>query len=137
MNGLPFPQPRFPSIGPLLTYCCFSICVCTHSCERVDSIRVVWSENGTVPNEEKDKEWFSSKKRVFYDKYTTTSLNNRFVPPEGLETDSVFAVDDDIRVPCSDLDFAYEVSQVSHSSPFLLSYSSQGSLPSLFNRCGR
>ena len=80
------------------------------SCERVDSIRVVWSENGTAPQEgEKDKDWFSNKKKVFYDKYHTTSLNNRFVPPEGLGTDSVFAVDDDIRVPCADLDFAYEV----------------------------
>jgi hypothetical protein len=75
----------------------------------VHSIRVVWSENSSVPQECCDKEWFSGKKRVYYDKYETTSLNNRFVPPEGLSTDAVFAVDDDIRVPCSDLDFAYEV----------------------------
>jgi len=53
---------------------------------QVDSIRVVWSENGTSPpspTDEKDKGWFSEHKPVFYDTYSTTSLNNRFVPPVG------------------------------------------------------
>jgi hypothetical protein len=87
------------------------MCLLRHySCERVDSIRVVWSENGSAPQEATDKQWFSNKKPVFYDKYETTSLNNRFIPPEGLATDGVFAVDDDIRVPCADLEFAHEVS---------------------------
>lgn len=86
------------------------------NCDRVHSIRVVWSENSSVPQECCDKDWFSGKKRVYYDKYETTSLNNRFVPPEGLSTDAVFAVDDDIRVPCSDLDFAYEVWRVADGS---------------------
>lgn len=77
----------------------------------MDSIRVVWSENGSAPQEATDRQWFSSKKPVYYDKYETTSLNNRFIPPEGLATDAVFAVDDDIRVPCADLEFAHEVSE--------------------------
>jgi len=54
----------------------------------VDAIRVVWSENGTTPpspTDEKDKGWFSEHKPVFYDTYSTTSLNNRFVPPVGEE----------------------------------------------------
>ena len=45
---------------------------------------MVWSENGTTPpqpGEEKDKAWFSPHKPVFYDQYSTTSLNNRYVPP--------------------------------------------------------
>lgn len=78
----------------------------------VDAIRVVWSENTTAPSAEngaQDAAWFSDKKPVLYDSFPTTSLNNRFVPPGGLRTDAVFAVDDDIRVPCQDLDFAYEV----------------------------
>ncbi len=75
----------------------------------MDAIRVVWSENTSAPSEEDDPEWFSDKKTVVYDRFPTTSLNNRFVTPSGLRTDAVFAVDDDIRVPCQDLDFAYEV----------------------------
>jgi hypothetical protein len=75
----------------------------------VDAIRVVWSENTSAPSEEEGSEWFSDKKTVLYDTFPTTSLNNRFIPPTGLRTDAVFAVDDDIRVPCQDLDFAYEV----------------------------
>ncbi|GAB5029827.1 n-acetylglucosaminyltransferase-like protein [Nannochloropsis oceanica] len=96
------------------------------ACAKVDSIRVVWSENGTSPpspTDEKDKGWFSEHKPVFYDTYSTTSLNNRFVPPvgedgkdNGLVTDAVFAVDDDIRVPCTDLDFAFGVWKVADES---------------------
>jgi hypothetical protein len=37
------------------------------------------------------------------------SLNSRFLPVKGMTTDAVFAVDDDIRVPCSDLQLAFEV----------------------------
>ena len=70
---------------------------------------MVWSENASAPTEADDPEWFSDKKPVLYDRFPTTSLNNRFIPPAGLRTDAVFAVDDDIRVPCQDLDFAYEV----------------------------
>ena len=128
----------------------------------------MWSENGTAPpspTDEKDKGWFSEHKPVYYDTYSTTSLNNRFVPPLGEEgkdngegpflslppslppsllfslawfktpnsldlpalppslpislglvTDAVFAVDDDIRVPCSDLDFAFGVWKVADES---------------------
>ena len=35
------------------------------------------------------------------------SLNSRFLPLADLATDAVFAVDDDIRVPCADLEFAF------------------------------
>ena len=37
------------------------------------------------------------------------SLNSRFAPLSDLATDAVFAVDDDIRVPCADLALAFEV----------------------------
>jgi Glycosyl transferase family 64 domain len=37
------------------------------------------------------------------------SLNSRFKPLEGPHTDAIFAVDDDMRVPCSDLDVGFEV----------------------------
>jgi Glycosyl transferase family 64 domain len=39
------------------------------------------------------------------------SLNNRFKPLEGPHTDTIFAVDDDIRVPCVQLSLGYEVWQ--------------------------
>ncbi|BAH92527.1 Os04g0219000, partial [Oryza sativa Japonica Group] len=39
------------------------------------------------------------------------SLNNRFRPIQGLTTDAVFSVDDDLIVPCSTLRFAFAVWQ--------------------------
>jgi hypothetical protein len=37
------------------------------------------------------------------------SLNNRFTPITGPHTDAIFSVDDDMRVPCRDLNLAHEV----------------------------
>lgn len=40
---------------------------------------------------------------------TVDSLNTRFKPIEGPHNDAIFSVDDDMRVPCEELDLAYEV----------------------------
>ena len=37
------------------------------------------------------------------------SLNNRFKPLSGPHSDAIFTVDDDMRVPCSELSLGYEV----------------------------
>lgn len=36
-------------------------------------------------------------------------MNTRFRPIDGPHTDAIFSVDDDMRVPCDELDLAYEV----------------------------
>ena len=46
--------------------------------------------------------------QVAFIQHPTDSLNNRFKPIEGPHDRAIFAADDDIRVPCSDLDLAYE-----------------------------
>eukprot|EP00638_Chattonella_subsalsa_P004974 CAMPEP_0117746040 /NCGR_PEP_ID=MMETSP0947-20121206/7720_1 /TAXON_ID=44440 /ORGANISM="Chattonella subsalsa, Strain CCMP2191" /LENGTH=420 /DNA_ID=CAMNT_0005563309 /DNA_START=325 /DNA_END=1587 /DNA_ORIENTATION=+ len=87
------------------------------TCPKIESIRVVWSDQETpVPNPSTDPQLFSSFKDVIYQHQEVDSLNNRFRPILDLKTDAVFAVDDDITVPCSDLDFAHEVWQSSPKS---------------------
>ncbi len=44
------------------------------------------------------------------------SLNSRFRPIDGPHNDAIFSVDDDMRVPCADLDLAYEVWRSSQRS---------------------
>ena len=47
--------------------------------------------------------------QVIIDKHDINSLNNRFKPLPEPHTDGIFAVDDDMRVPCPELDFAFDV----------------------------
>mmetsp|Transcript_9283 Transcript_9283/g.13987 ORF Transcript_9283/g.13987 Transcript_9283/m.13987 type:complete len:358 (-) Transcript_9283:75-1148(-) len=78
-------------------------------CSKAQYIHVVWSEP-TPPSRE--MLLLTSKyddPKVFIDKHETTSLNNRFKPIVGPHTDGIFAVDDDMRVPCLELDFAFDV----------------------------
>ena len=48
-------------------------------------------------------------KVVFDDHSDRDSLNSRFIPLNASHTDAIFSVDDDMRVPCADLNLAYEV----------------------------
>mmetsp|Transcript_24078 Transcript_24078/g.36118 ORF Transcript_24078/g.36118 Transcript_24078/m.36118 type:complete len:428 (-) Transcript_24078:101-1384(-) len=87
------------------------------TCPRAESIRVVWSDQQNYPPvPESDPQLFSRFKKVVYQIQETDSLNNRFRPIDDLKTNAVFHVDDDIKVPCSDLDFAFEVWQNSPKS---------------------
>jgi hypothetical protein len=40
---------------------------------------------------------------VVYDVQPNASLNNRFRPPPGLRTEAVLSIDDDILVPCDEV----------------------------------
>lgn len=44
-----------------------------------------------------------------FDRHSSTSLNNRFIPLSEDYTNAIFAVDDDMRVPCGELAMALEV----------------------------
>ncbi len=48
--------------------------------------------------------------------HKTSSLNNRFLPIPREQTDAIFSVDDDMRVPCGDLQNAYSAWHGSQNS---------------------
>lgn len=81
-------------------------------CPSVEAIHVVWSEVGVQPPEPPEK----SCVHVTYDVHPTSSLNNRFVPVPGIETEAVLSVDDDIFVVCDYVEFALEVWRSSRDS---------------------
>lgn len=54
--------------------------------------------------------------QVHFSIHKVDSLNNRFKPLEGEHTKAIFSVDDDMRVPCSDLHNAFNVWKASPDS---------------------
>lgn len=78
-------------------------------CPRVKYIRIVWSESQTPPQDLVKKYSNMKDPEVFFDVYASTSINNRFTPLKSPHTDGIFTVDDDMRVPCLELDFAFDV----------------------------
>ncbi|KAJ7550685.1 hypothetical protein O6H91_07G112600 [Diphasiastrum complanatum] len=88
------------------------------SCKGVDAIRVIWSEI-EPPSESLlltlSASVFSSSKTLQripefrVDLHDDDNLNNRFKPIEGLETEAVFSIDDDVIVPCPTLELAFSV----------------------------
>lgn len=85
------------------------------SCPKVDAIHVVWSEPD--PPSESLKTYLrnilesknSNKPYFQFNLNEEDDLNNRFKPIEGLKTDAIFSVDDDVIVRCSMLEFAFTV----------------------------
>ncbi|KAJ7296914.1 hypothetical protein O6H91_Y090800 [Diphasiastrum complanatum] len=88
------------------------------SCKSVDAIRVVWSEV-EPPSDNLQSilsaSVFSRSRNLQHipefriDLNEDDNLNNRFKPIEGLETEAVFSIDDDVIVPCKTLEFAFSV----------------------------
>eukprot|EP00981_Chlorochromonas_danica_P005003 scaffold998_cov162-Ochromonas_danica.AAC.9 len=78
-------------------------------CQVVKYIYIIWSEKEAVPSEvlAKYKDYLSP--QVIFNVQTEDSLNNRFKPLPAPHSDAIFSVDDDMRVPCSELQVAYEV----------------------------
>jgi len=88
------------------------------TCEGVDAIRVVWSEpvppSADLQRKLEDKVEIGSRKKyqqvdLRFDVHVQDNLNNRFKPLDGLRTDAVFSIDDDVLVPCPTLEFAFSV----------------------------
>lgn len=82
------------------------------SCSNVDAIRVVWSETD-LPSESllSDLHQYAKfhKVKLKVDLHDEDNLNTRFKPLEGLNTDGIFSVDDDVVVSCETLKFAFSV----------------------------
>ncbi|KAG2500794.1 hypothetical protein HYH03_001556 [Edaphochlamys debaryana] len=73
-------------------------------CKSVDALRVIWCEEGLPPTRAQAPGYYSDAKEVRYDIVSNASLNNRFWPLEGLRTEAVLSLDDDIIAPCEVLD---------------------------------
>jgi glucuronyl/N-acetylglucosaminyl transferase EXT2 len=79
------------------------------SCSAVKHIYIVWCESDPPPENLQNRYSKSILPTITFSIYQDTSLNNRFAPISGPHTDGIFAVDDDIRVPCDELSLAHEV----------------------------
>lgn len=77
-------------------------------CNVVKYIYIIWSEE-TLPSEAL-KSNFAARKHpeIGFSIQKVDSLNTRFKPIEDAHTDAIFAVDDDMRVSCKDLELGYE-----------------------------
>lgn len=80
-------------------------------CPEIDAIRVIWCEGEPPPEPALAPTYYSDLKEVRYDVMPDSSLNNRFRPIEGLRTEAVFSIDDDIYMGCSELNKAFKMWQ--------------------------
>ncbi|VFQ80424.1 unnamed protein product [Cuscuta campestris] len=88
------------------------------SCRGLASIHVVWSEPDPPPpslthrlkRAVRSRSPPANGKRVElkFDINAENSLNNRFKEVNGLQTDGVFSVDDDVIIPCSSVALAFD-----------------------------
>lgn len=88
-------------------------------CAGVEAVHVVWSEPREPPEALRRSVLNCSRaaaKVGFVMNRGDDSLNNRFRPIQGLRTDAIFSVDDDLIVPCSTLRFAFGVWQSAPSA---------------------
>lgn len=78
-------------------------------CSRAKYVRIVWSESLKPPQHLIQRFAKQTDPQIFFDVHETGSLNNRFIPFKDSYTDGIFTVDDDMRVSCLELDFAFDV----------------------------
>ena len=94
------------------------------SCHGTKGIHVVWSENDPPSNSLKNylynivmaKSQTARKPDFKFDINEEDNLNNRFKPIQSLRTDAIFSVDDDVIVPCDELEFAFSIWQTAPST---------------------
>jgi len=79
------------------------------TCPVVKHIYITWSEKQPPPPRITARFTNRQHPTVTFRQEPEDSLNNRFHPISGPHNDAIFSVDDDMRVPCEDLDLAYEV----------------------------
>lgn len=82
------------------------------SCDCVGQIQVVWSDQENSPP---PPEFFEPKARskIEFEIHDTNSLNHRFNMTSPVNNDGIFSTDDDLKISCRDLQFAFETWQSS------------------------
>ena len=77
-------------------------------CPITKYVYIIWSEKNPPPERITAKYAHVRRPQIFFSSHAKDSLNNRFKPLLKGHTDAIFAVDDDMRVSCGDLELAYE-----------------------------
>jgi len=78
-------------------------------CPLVSHIYIVWSEKEKPPADIVAKYEGKQHPVVTFRIEEIDSLNTRFKPISGAHNDAILSVDDDMRIPCEDLNLAYDV----------------------------
>lgn len=124
-------------------------------CEKVEYIYIIWSEDRPPPptyikayaRYDNPKVYIvcafltivvtTSNYQVEFLVFEEDSLNNRFKPISKPHTDGIFSIDDDMQVPCNELDFAFDVWRTSKDSivGFMPRVHIRGSEGQLVYRC--
>lgn len=78
-------------------------------CPLLDKIYVSWVDSAAALPDFLTDGRYSRRYPVEVLYPPSTSLNDRFAVPPTLATDAVLHIDDDLRVPCPDLDFAFGI----------------------------
>ena len=74
-------------------------------CAFIKQIQVVWSDLENEAPLEMAKKYAGGSgsdrnDRIFFEKHSKNSLNNRFIPTGDVPTEAVLSIDDDLLVPC-------------------------------------
>jgi hypothetical protein len=88
------------------------------ACPNVQQVQVVWSDQEIEPP---PLDFFALPSqahaaKVAFERHPTDSLNNRFRALLPVPTAAVLSLDDDLEIPCTQLDFAYGAWQTSPRS---------------------
>lgn len=88
------------------------------TCANVREIQVVWSDQEHEPPPMAFFGLLTPEReaKVAFERQPTDSLNNRFRALLPVPTPAVLSLDDDLEIPCAQLDFAYDVWQASPRS---------------------
>lgn len=75
-------------------------------CPQVKEVQVVWSDTASSP----PMDWLAGLPagKVAFEVHKENSLNNRFRAILPVSTEAVLSIDDDVIVPCEQLQFLYE-----------------------------
>jgi hypothetical protein len=75
-----------------------------HKCPLVKQIQIVWSDTKASPPVDWLKKYnHRNEEKVLFEVHKNNSLSNRFRPLVPIDTDGILSIDDDIFIPCEEL----------------------------------
>lgn len=89
-----------------------------HHCPLIKQIQIVWSDTKNDP----PLNWLSQynqkntnkEDKVVFEIHKNNSLSNRFRPLIPIPTEGVLSIDDDIFIPCEELDTLFNAWTINH-----------------------